>query len=320
MKPRALALALALLAASAALPCAAQQAKLALREAVRFEAADGVPIMRAQFSPSGDRLLTASGGGEAALWTLDGKPEAHFAGQRPPMFAANFSPDAREIATTGYDGTIRLWTLGTGHFRVLKVILSAVTDVAYCGRDRRIVFSSDAGIGRLLRLTPKPVRMEEVRGSGTARRVACSPQRRLFATAFDSGEVQVKGFGHGRVTRFQTAQKRLNAVAFSPDGGKLLTASTDGTVKLWTTGGKPLVAVTAAQDGWANDARFSPDGKLLAVATDDGHVRLYDLAGALLLEYRVTKARATTVAFAPDGSKLAAGSSAGELALYEVTR
>lgn len=301
----------------AALAGGAAPPPLALREAARFHA-DDVVIMRVQFSPAGDTLLTASGGGEAALWTLAGEPLGRFAGQRPPMFAAAFRPDGEELATTGYDGTLRLWSLRTGPFRELNLILAAVTDVAYCGEQELIAYSSDAGVGRLARLAGAGAPAQEVRGPGTARRVACHPQQRLFATVFDSGEVQVRGFSGRHSRRFLTGQRRHNAIAFSPDGRQLVTGSTDGTVKLWTAEGKPLAQFRATQSGWVNDVRFSPDGKMLALAADDGHVRLYDLAGALLLEQRVAGARVTTVAFSPDGGRLAAGTSAGEVVLYEV--
>lgn len=316
---RALAIVWALALAAGALAAqSAPERKLALREQARFSAAD-VLLMRVHFSPANDRLLTASAGGEAALWTLDGRRLGHFSGQRPPMFNAGFSPGGGTLATTGYDGTVRLWTLPAGAPRVLQLITAAITDVAFCGAEDRIAVSSDAGVARLLRLGPgAPQPLAEVRGPGTARRVACCPKVQLFATAFDSGEVQVLGFT-GRVPlRFESGQDRMNAIAFTDDGRQLLTGSTDGSVRMWTVSGELLLTMQVANSGWVNDARFSPDGQTIAIATDDGHVRLYAPSGALLLDQQVTKVRATTVTFDGTGNRLAAGTSTGEVVVYEV--
>src|SRR5512138_3599993 len=86
------------LAATAQQPPRPRTRKLALREKQRWQAAD-VVLQRVQFSPDGRLLVSASGGGEAALWTLGGEPRGHFSGQRSPMFNAVFSPSGELLAT-----------------------------------------------------------------------------------------------------------------------------------------------------------------------------------------------------------------------------
>ena len=71
---------------------------------------------------------------------------------------------------------------------------------------------------------------------------------------------------------------RITVRSFSPDGTVVLTASLDGSARLWdATDGKPLgdplehpLAVTSAT--------FSPDGMLVASGCRDGAVRLWDVA------------------------------------------
>jgi len=297
--------------------------KLALREKARFAGAEpgtNIPVMRVNFRPDGKALVAATGGGEARVFTLAGDLRGAYSGQRPPMFNANFSPSAALLASTGYDGTVRMWKLADGSFRKLTLHHAAVNDALFCGVEDRIVTGSDEGLARLWQLGPgrEPKVLAEVVGPGTVRRVACNSARAVFANTFDSGEVQVTTFAGKKVVRFDTGQNRLNAIAFSADGKRLLTGSTDGTVKLWTAEGHPLMTLQVQEKGWVNDARFSPDGRMIAVASDDGHVRIYEISGALLLDTQVCAARATTANFNADGTMLAGGSSTGEVVVYEV--
>jgi WD40 repeat protein len=293
--------------------------KLVLRERARWTATDAV-VQRVQFAPDGKSLVVASGGGEASLWTLAGEVRGKLSGQRSPMFNAVFSPGGDTLATTGYDGTLRLWPLPASEtFRTLKVHRAAVNDVAFCGSTGRVVTGSDEGVARLWQIHEEKLDVvAEVQGAGTVRRVACDAAHGRFANSFDSGEVQVTTFSGRAVARFDSGQHRLNAIALARDGKRLLTGSTDGSVKLWTTNGRPLLTRRVVEKGWVNDARFSPDGRMIAVATDDGHVRVYDLSGSLLADQAVTKARATSALFSADGRLLAGGSSTGEAFVFEV--
>ena len=68
------------------------------------------------------------------------------------------------------------------------------------------------------------------------------------------------------------------AVAYSPDGKTLASASYDGTLKLWdVAGGKERATLKGHTDAVLCVA-FSPDGKALASAGYDTTVRLWDPA------------------------------------------
>ena len=99
------------------------------------------------------------------------------------------------------------------------------------------------------------------------------------------------------------------ALAFSPDGTKIVTASYDHTARLWDAAtGKPL-GDPIKHDGWVRAVAFSPDGTKLATASDDKTARLWDAAtgkplGQPMKHYDAVRA----VAFSPDATKVATAS------------
>jgi WD40 repeat protein len=74
----------------------------------------------------------------------------------------------------------------------------------------------------------------------------------------------------GRLIKtFRGHRGQVNTVSFSPSGTALVTASNDGTAKLWDTSGVEL-ATLRAHTQQVNTAMFSPDGTAIVTASSDG--------------------------------------------------
>jgi len=106
------------------------------------------------------------------------------------------------------------------------------------------------------------------------------------------------------------------AVAWSPDGTRLATASSDG-VRLWDpTTGHQLATLTGHTDG-VRAVAWSPDGTRLATAGDDRQVRLWDLTtGDHLTTLTGHTGGVRAVAWSPDGTRLATAGD-GEVRLWD---
>jgi WD40 repeat protein len=230
-----------------------------------------------EFSPDGERLVSASYDGTARVWSLQtGEPVAAPMRHSNHVYTASFSADGRRVVTASMDGTARVWDAATG----------APT-------------------------TPPLQHLESVRSASFDRAGS-----RVLTASLD-GTARVWDAATGRpITPPLRHSNAVEFAVFSPDGKRVATGSRDQTARIWdSTTGDPLTP-PLQHGGSVGSLAFSPDGRhLVSSGGREGGTHaamLWDaLTGQLILDPLPHDDAVLCVAFSPDGRRLITGCAQG---------
>ena len=95
------------------------------------------------------------------------------------------------------------------------------------------------------------------------------------------------------------------SASFSPDGGRIVTASEDGTARVWNAGNGRLVAELKGHSSAVLRASFSPEGGRIVTASGDGTARVWNAGdGRLEAELKGHGNYVQSASFSPEGGRI----------------
>jgi WD40 repeat protein len=220
-------------------------------------AAAVLPDRRAVLLASADRSLRL-------VEIASGRELRRFVGHATSVWSVAVSPDGRRALSGGLDGSVRVWDIATGQeLRRLDGHDGLVSAAAFlpdgahavtAGFDHAVIvwdLESGREIGRTDRLA-SAVYSLAIDASG--RQALAGGDPAVWLIDLDAAKVVERFVGHTRA---------VTALAFAPDGRHFLSASDDGTARLWDVESARVVRSVAGHSGGATAVAFEDPATIL---------------------------------------------------------
>ncbi|GAB4522156.1 MAG: hypothetical protein OHK0046_34390 [Anaerolineae bacterium] len=278
------------------------------------------PITALALSPAGDRILSGDQAGYVILWsTASGTPlairrwQAH---DNQAVLSVAFSVDGNTAITGSTDRTLRLWAVDRAQDTgAIPTQLPTQTP------------SEEESVGSAV---------DVLAGSAGAVQSAAfcctdptldltSPRMNRVASGTDQGELFLWSFqGEATFDTLAGHQAAITSVAFSPDGTRLVSASTDNTLILWdvdpeSEGYREPITTLRQHTGPVTSVDYSQDGTLLVSASTDRNVIVWDVESGAPISVLVGHAGpVNSVRFYPTGNRAISSGSDGRVIVWRV--
>ncbi len=242
----------------------------------------GQSVFALAFSPDGKSLLTAAekGIGDINIWEAKtGKPDGALKGHKDGPFEVSFGPGGKPLVSAGRDATVRVWDFAKRC--LVREIPSPngqwIRSVVVC-TDGKIAVGEGKEGEKVFLFKPDGQLVHTF--DMYAGPLCLSPDGRLLAgTTWKEGRVTIWDVNSGeQVGSWRAHAGDANGVAFWRDGRVLVTAGSDGVVRLWDFATQRQLT-ELHHEGEAYQLAFSPDGATLATTgTQDRLVKLWDVS------------------------------------------
>jgi len=194
------------------------------------------------------------------------------------------TPDGKQVISASNSGTLKVWNIQTGEeIFPLMGHSDSVNAVAVTPDGKQMISSSSDNTLKVWNLEP---------GDGVF----------TFIWNLITGRQLFTLTGHSN---------SVNAVAVTPDGKQVISASDDNTLKVWDLSSREVIANFTGHSNSVNAVAVTPDGKQVISVSDDNTLKVWDLSSRQVVASFTGESALNCCAVAPDGVTIVVGEASG---------
>ncbi len=253
----------------------------------------GQMVNGAAISPDDRIAITVGFDGKASAWDVatGRKKWDTDTAFRWSVNAAAISPDGKTIALAGHLGQLQLWNIDGTFRKKLEGHRAQVFGVTF-SPDGKTLSSASADLS---------VRLWDVAAGTSTGVLGGAPED-------EKGPPGPRAIAQTNPTESVGHTNMVWQTAWAPDGRRLASCSTDGSIKIWAMPDKRLLRTLVGHEGLVAAVSWSPDGRLVAGASrptfdgSGGEVKLWNPdTGRVEATFRPPTGGLHALAFSPDG-------------------
>ena len=199
--------------------------------------AHGNYINRLDFSPDGQMLASGSYDNTIRVWrTSDGYKLQTFKDHKDAIYCLSFSKDGERLASAGFDGRVGIFDMLAGENRFIRTRNRKNYSISFNSDGTKLVSSGDDNKIKLwdLKMDPPNKIQTFIKSQNLAMWSAISPNGKIIASVGRDVSVNLFNTKTGKVINSLVGHENtIYRVEFCPDGTQIITASADGTLRMW---------------------------------------------------------------------------------------
>ncbi|GJJ74482.1 hypothetical protein EMPS_06840 [Entomortierella parvispora] len=276
-------------------------------------------VLTWSFSRDNSQIASGSSDRLIRIWNLpSGELYRTLGGHSGKVISVEFSPDGLLIASASEDGTIRIWNKEAGTIAsIMGNQVQKVKCLAWSPDSVRVAAGSKESTIRIWNIVTGEMEKELDAKSRVVDTISYSPDGQILAAGTGS-EARLWKVGVYENPIFLTGHTlRIKDLAFSRDGQRIATCSTDQSVRLWDQQTGALVTIWNGHTHHVIHVVFLNDGEV-ASASWDGTVRFWQMGSDLSHQQLVSNGRSLAsrghthkvncVKYSPEGNSILSSS------------